>query len=333
MQTVDFHTHLLNPAVRFDRPFDRFALLFFAAKQGMPARELLRDPYENYKKALITSIRTSRYVTKVCLYPVDGRFDEQGEAVHRDPTVCSSTEDVLALYHAHPDLFIPFMSVNPRRKNALDLIDEYVRRGCRGAKFLQNYWGVDLNDPGLIPYYEKLREHGIPMVVHTGPEYTIDSYREYESVRMIELPLKTGVTVVAAHMGAGRPFHRLFFWRNFLRDPVTFDREYFTLLELLEKHKNLYADLSSMLMPFKARMLPHLAKQTQIHGRLLFGSDYPVPFATLFNLYGLSWRERRRIARIDNPFDRYIEVLLRFFPEESPVYSNYMKIFTQGGRV
>lgn len=328
MQTVDFHTHLLNPSVRFDRPFDRFALFFFAAKLGMPAAKLRRDPYENYKKALITSIRNSRYVTGVCLYPVDGRFDEQGVEIHRDPTVCSSTEDVLAVHAAHPDLIIPFMSVNPRRKNALELIDEYVRRGCRGAKFLQNYWGVDLNDTRLVPYYEKLKEHAIPLVVHTGPEYTVDSSRKHESPDMVRLPLETGVTVVAAHMGAGRPFHKLFFWRNFLRDPDTFDREYFALLELLEKHENLYADLSSMLMPTKARMLGHLAKQTQIHGKLLFGTDYPVPFVTLFNLYGFSWKERKSIARITNPFDRYIEVLLRFFPETSPVYSNYKKIFT-----
>jgi predicted TIM-barrel fold metal-dependent hydrolase len=67
-----------------------------------------------------------------------------------------------------PVLFIPFLSVNPRRPDALERIDRYLAQGCRGAKFLQNYWGVDLYDQAFVPCYERLAEHGVPLNIHIG---------------------------------------------------------------------------------------------------------------------------------------------------------------------
>lgn len=44
MQTIDIHTHLLAPGVRFDRPFDRFAMLEYFP-EGHPL-------YTNHRKVL-----------------------------------------------------------------------------------------------------------------------------------------------------------------------------------------------------------------------------------------------------------------------------------------
>ena len=112
-------------------------------------------------------------------------------------------------------------------------IDTYVAQGCRGAKLLQNYWGVDLNDTGLIPYFERIAAHRIPLIVHIGSEYSIESDARYERIEMLELPLACGVSVIAAHMGLGRIEYPLRFWRNLSRKPQYFDRDYFSLLEKL----------------------------------------------------------------------------------------------------
>ncbi|MCU7843141.1 MAG: amidohydrolase family protein [Candidatus Thiodiazotropha sp. (ex Monitilora ramsayi)] len=175
MKTIDIHTHLLNPNVSFNRPLDRFVLRFFAKRLGADYQRLREDPFNGYVEAMASAIRHSSSVDKTCLFGVDSRVDSKGQELHRDITVCASTEDVLSVSTRHPAQFIPFMSVNPRRPDALDLIDEYVERGCQGSKFLQNYWGVDLNNPTFIPYYEKLREQNIPVIIHIGPEYTIHS--------------------------------------------------------------------------------------------------------------------------------------------------------------
>jgi predicted TIM-barrel fold metal-dependent hydrolase len=326
MKTIDIHTHLMSPQARFDRLFDRFTIRFFAKGLGVDAKALMADPYETYVASMAKSIGESTYVKKACLFGVDSRLDEQGEEVLRDKTICAMTEDVLTVAQRHTEAFIPFLSVNPRRRNALDLIDEYVERGCRGAKFLQNFWAVDLNDERFIPYYEKLASHHLPLIIHVGSEYTISSDARYEGIDMLNLPLKCGVTVIAAHMGLGRVIHKIRPWRNLSRQPRHFDSDYFQLLEMLERHDNLYADVSAILVPLRARALRHLAEQKQVHPKILFGSDFPVPYTIRINSYDLTPKKRKEISRVSNPFDRYVAAILEYFPADSAIYTNYRKV-------
>lgn len=326
MRTVDTHTHLLNPEVRFDRLFDRVTVRFFAKSLGTTPARLAADPYGTYVKTMMRCVRESHYLDRVCLFPVDARVDARGREQHRDKTVCSRTEDVLAVHRDYPQLTVPFLSVNPLRPDALDRLDAYHARGCRGAKFLQNYWRLDLNQDRLVPYYEKLRDLGIPLVIHLGSEYTIDADPAYEGIDMLRLPLQVGGTVIAAHMALGRICHRVLVWRNLSRKPRDFDADYFALLDLLERHDNLYADLAAILSPLRARALRHLSRQDRIGAKILFATDYPVPFPTLFNSFDLPWRTRRRLARITNPFDRAVEILLRYFPSSHPLYGNHQRV-------
>ena len=221
MRTIDVHTHLLSPEVRFKRIYDRVAVRFFARSLGAEPAALLADPYHGFLEAALRSVRESKHVDKLCLYPVDARYDEGGRLTHRDPTVCSATEDVLAVHAEHAEAVLPFLSVNPRRADALDRLDEYAARGCVGAKFLQNYWGLDTGDERFVPYYEKLRDLGLPLTIHVGSEYSIQSDSRYEGLDMLRLPLDVGVTVMAAHMALGRPLRTPFLWRNFSRTHVT----------------------------------------------------------------------------------------------------------------
>jgi len=326
MRTVDIHCHLLNPNVRFDRLYDKVTIRFFAKKLGVDPAQLQSDPYATFVTSLARNIAQSQYLDSACLFGVDSRLDEQGKEIDRDSTVCAMTHDVVEVAADYPELFIPFISINPRRSNALDLIDEYVAQGCRGAKFLQNYWGVNLNDERFIPYYEKLKSYQLPLIIHIGSEYSIDSDARYERTNMLRLPLETGVTVIAAHMGLGRINHKLHFWRNLSKNPAYFDEDYFILLDMLQQHNNLYADISAILVPLRARALRHLSQQSEIHHKLLFGTDYPVPYTIRFNTHDLSSKESRRIDAISNPFDRYAEAILAYFPAESPLYTNYKKI-------
>ena len=326
MKTIDIHTHLMSPQARFDRLYDKFTVRFFARSLGVDPKALLADPYEAYVASMANSVRESIYVEKTCLFGVDSRIDEQGHEIHRDKTVCAMTEDALAVAERYPDQFIPFMSINPRRRDALDRIEEYAERGCRGAKFLQNYWAVDLNDKRFVPYYERLVDFGLPLIVHVGSEYTIESDGRYEGIDMVELPLACGVNVIAAHMGLGRVNHKLMPWRNLSRNPDHFDRDYFQLLEKLAQHENLYADISAILAPLRARALRHLSAEESVHPKILFGTDFPVPFTIRLNSYDLPLGKRREISRIGNPFDRYITALFEYFPADSAIYANYLKL-------
>ena len=141
MKTIDIHTHLLRSDVAFQRSYDKLALRFFAKKFGMDPKALVRDPYGEYTRALVSSVRNSAHVEKIVLFGVDDRVDDTGKSLHKDITVCATNEDVAALYRGNEDVIIPFFSINPNRPDALELIDRYADMGFRGAKFLQNYWG------------------------------------------------------------------------------------------------------------------------------------------------------------------------------------------------
>ncbi|MCG8426717.1 MAG: amidohydrolase [Chromatiales bacterium] len=326
MKTIDIHTHLLSPETRFNRLYDKIAVRFFARKLGTDPKRLMSNPYDTYVESMAKAVRESQYLEKACLFAVDARFDKKGREVKRDKTVCSMTDDVLAVTARYPDQFIPFFSINPWRDNALELIEQQVERGCRGAKFLQNYWGVDLNDEHLIPYYEKLKALKIPLIIHIGSEYTIESFANFEHPNMLELPLATGVTVIAAHMGLGRFNHKLLLWRNLSKNPRYFDDDYYRLLDMLKQHDNLYADISAILAPLRARALRHLSQQTDVHHKILFGSDYPVPFSIRLNSYDLPAKTTKAINQLDNPFDRYTAAILEYFPPESQIYQNHKKV-------
>ncbi|MBN2824796.1 MAG: amidohydrolase family protein, partial [Campylobacterales bacterium] len=125
--------------------------------------------------------------------------------------------------------------------------------------------------------------------------------------------------------GAGHNHSWVKFWQNFSTNPKHFNTEYLEIMALMERYTNLYADISAMLTPFKARVLRDLS-QRGVEDRLLFGSDFPVVYSPLFTIYDLPLRKRWQLEHITNPLDRYVEAMLEYFPDTSPIYSNYKKL-------
>ena len=70
----------------------------------------------------------------------------------------------------HPDVLIPFASVDPARgraavESARRLVGEH---GVRGFKFHPSLQGFDPGDRSVYPLYEAIAELGVPAVFHTG---------------------------------------------------------------------------------------------------------------------------------------------------------------------
>ncbi len=324
MQTIDIHSHLLSSEVSFNRFYDKIVLRFFAKKMGFNAKALLANPYETYTNTLMNMVRDSEHLSKTVLFGVDARVDSKGKVLHKDLTVCATNEDLLKLYEKNSDVLVPFFSINPMRPDALDLIDKYSELGFKGAKFLQNYWGVNTKDERYRAYFEKLKAKDIPLIVHIGSESSVHSFKECESINMLDFPLEVGVTVIAAHMALSYEPMKIF--KALSSNPKNFNDDYFKLLEMLQRHDNLYADISALLTPVRAKVLRHLSQQDDVHEKLLFGTDYPVPFSTVLNTYDLPYKRRFELSSIENPLDRYAKTMLEYFDENSSVYRNYEKL-------
>lgn len=101
---------------------------------------------------------------------------------------------------------------------------------------------------------------------------------------------------------------------NFSFKTEHFGDEYHQMIEYLSKHENVYADLSAVIAFFRTKIVEDLAKnQTHIHEKLLFGTDYPVPFSIIFSYHRLSLKKRLELEQIKNPLDRYALFFLEFF--------------------
>jgi len=322
LKTVDIHSHLLSADVKFDRFYDKLALAFFAKKFDINRRELIKNGFEGYKSNFARLIKSSNFVQKSVVFGVDAKFDESGNLVHKDKTVCASNEEVFAFYEQNPNEVVPFFSVNPNRKDALNLIEKYHKMGFKGGKLLHSYWETDLNDKRYEPYFRLLSELGLPLVIHVGDENSLASNKALESIEQLKSPLNLGCRIVCAHMGASSDG----VLSMFSRDPEKLGANYFTLLGWLREFDGLYADVSALLCINKARILPHLKTQTQIHDKILFGTDFPVPFSVILSSYDLPFRERLALNRIQNPLDRYVRAMSLYFGEDSPIFSNYKKI-------
>ena len=81
-----------------------------------------------------------------------------------------TTEEVLRICKRHPDRFIPFCNVDPRRGNSdlttdfYGILKEYRDRGCKG--FGEAMSGLYVDDPRLQKIYEACGQLGLPIIFH-----------------------------------------------------------------------------------------------------------------------------------------------------------------------
>jgi uncharacterized protein len=95
-------------------------------------------------------------------------FSVDAEAATGTPPV--PNEEVAQAAADHPDVIIPFASIDPARgragaRQARRLVTEY---GVRGFKFHPNVQAFYPNDRMAYPLYEVIEELGVPAVFHTG---------------------------------------------------------------------------------------------------------------------------------------------------------------------
>lgn len=124
-----------------------------------------------------------------------------------------------------PDRLIAFLSVDPRRPNALELVDRCVNDwGMRGLKCHPDTgWYPD--DEAYHPYWDKMRQYKLPVLTHTGPLEPPSKSECVHPDRLDKLAANfPEVTFIAAHLA--------FRW-------------YKELVQVVRKHPNLMVDIAA----------------------------------------------------------------------------------------
>ncbi|MCU0604608.1 MAG: amidohydrolase, partial [Desulfobacterales bacterium] len=176
-----------------------------------------------------------------------------------------------------------------------ELLERAAAQGAVLVKWIPSIMDIDPSDEFFIPFYKKMAELGIPLLSHTGMERSFAHARdELSDPLKLLLPLKHGVTVIAAHMAAtGQSEGR----DNFER-----------LLSILPAYPNFYTDISSLT---QFNRLGYLAKALNIPwaiDHMIFGTDWPLQHFPVvspwYHVGHIGWVNAWRIARIENVWDR-----------------------------
>ena len=126
--------------------------------------------------------------------------------------------------------------------------------GVRGFKMLPTYAHFYPNDPGLFPFYEVLRDAGVPVQFHTGTSVFRGSRVKYGDPLLLDDVADAFPTLRIVLDHGGRPF-----W---------YDRAAWMLL----RHANVYIGITGI--PAK-QLLDHFPKLESFADRFIFGSDWP----------------------------------------------------------
>src|SRR5712692_7720761 len=269
---VDYHTHvvgvgaggtgnLVNPAMRsWRRPLKYLKFLVYLSAAG------IKDLENADREFVLRLADQARHIADHGKYRLLA-FDK----------FYTANEHVFSLAAEFPDLFLPTMSVHPYRADALEELARWAGRGVKVVKWLPNAMGIDPSDPRCDPFYRSMRELGVVLLSHAGEEKAVEAEEDQRLGNPLHLrrPLDHGVKVIAAHCaGLGEnpdldhPDRRLV--PNF--------QLFMRLMEQKRYEGLLFGDISAMTQRNRLGVpLTTILERTDLHARLVNGSDYPLP--------------------------------------------------------
>lgn len=100
------------------------------------------------------------------------------------------------------DRFVPFPSVHPFDPEAPSRIDAVREAGLKGIKLHPYYQGFEMDDPRLVPIYERLQDSGLLHLSHTGFDTAFPRIRKCDAERVLRLLDRfPRLRLVTSHMG------------------------------------------------------------------------------------------------------------------------------------
>jgi predicted TIM-barrel fold metal-dependent hydrolase len=297
---IDLHVHaagigagqsgcFISPEMRANFRFRAYLDAF-----GLTEAELQRHGDALVLRRLSEGIARSEHVAAAVVLALDGVVDGRGRLDTNRTEIFIPNEFVEGAARQYTNLLFG-ASINPYRRDALERLDWAADHGAVLVKWIPSIMDIDPADPRLIPFYQRLRHHRLPLLSHTGPERSFTSASdELAHPGRLRLPLDHGVTVIAAHAAAGGGSRG--------------ETDTALLAGMMREFPSLYADISALTQINRIGYLQELLNSHDFHGRLVYGSDFPLINTPLvspwFYPLNLNHDQARQIAAIANPWDR-----------------------------
>jgi mannonate dehydratase len=247
----------------------------------------------SYVERLLGLVEAFPSGARCLLLAFDYHHDADGHAVPARSSFHVPDQYAAAVAQRFPHRFEWAASIHPYRRDAVDALAAARSRGARAVKWLPNSMGIDPASPRCDAFYAALARAGMPLLTHAGHEGTVDSWgsgQDLGNPLRLRRALDQGVRVIVAHcasfgngvdLDAGPNGPRVGNFALFAR-----------LMEDPRYARLLHGDISALVQRNRAPVaLAALLTRDDWHGRLLWGSDYPLTgVMPLINVHGLADR-------------------------------------------
>jgi len=244
---IDVHVHVhadLHGRLALDDELNAAAAKYFKG-----------DPYDPTVPEIAAEYRDKKIAAVI--------FSVDTEAATGQPAL--SNEEIADAAAEHPDVLIPFGSIDPHRgvagiRAARRLVENH---GVRGFKFHPSLMDFLPNDPAVYPLYEELQSLGVPALFHTGqtgigsglPGGRGIKLRYSDPMLLDDVAADfPGLTIIMAHPSVP--------WQD-------------STIAVAQHKANVYIDLSGWSPKYFPPQLVRAAN-TMLRSKVLFGSDYPL---------------------------------------------------------
>lgn len=211
---------------------------------------------------------------KLMLFAFDWFHDENGVAIKDSSVFYIPNEYARKVAAKHSQYFEWVCSIHPYRADAVTALDAAVKGGARAIKWLPQGMGIDPASPKCDAFYAACKHHNIPIICHTGRESAVQGGNQEDANPLkLRRALDAGVRVILAHCASDG-------------EDIDYDngnkkvKSFALFLRLMDepKYKDLlFGEISAIILFNHAWAIEPLLQRTDLHARLLNGSDYPLP--------------------------------------------------------
>lgn len=331
LKVIDIHVHIGGPGgdgsgCYWSKKFETTAAFIAMV---LTTHSLFKHvTLKRLQKVLLNEINKSKYIDKVVLLALDEVYDEDG-IPRPELSHLVIPNRYIAQLARQEDRVMFGCSVHPYHPFALSELDYCVRNGAVLCKWIPSTQMINPAHAKCKPFYRKLAETHLPLLVHSGPEYAIPTSRpkefnQFNDPKYLRTALDEGVTVIVAHCALP------YFW---VLDQPMYHKDYHEFLNLVDesvkKGWKLYADVSAICTPLRADYVGEIQSRIPPE-RLLLGSDYPVPISELsYQKTKHFFRRSYNIVKImlmQNPLDRNY-TLIKNMGFDEYIFTNASRLF------
>ena len=176
---IDSHVHLMSPDFIAEPYWDEWVRLFSSLSHRPPdaVRKRLPEFWDETGELLLRDMDEAG-IEQSWISVLDlGLAKAVGEPRH---TVTELNKIYAQLAHDSGSRLIAFVGIDPRRKEAVEILETGVKEWeMKGLKLIPAA-GFYPNDDNCHKLYAKAEELAVPVLIHTGPEMT-PLYSKYQA--------------------------------------------------------------------------------------------------------------------------------------------------------